>query len=69
MRDFSAASATVVSAAGRRVVLRYDPARIAAPRLIEQVARANEVRDLYLEPQPIDELVARLYRDLELEER
>ena len=67
--DFATASATVVSAAGRRVVLRYDPARISTPRLVEEVARANDVRDLYIEPQPIDELVARLYRDLKLEER
>ncbi|MDE0025395.1 MAG: ATP-binding cassette domain-containing protein [Spirochaetaceae bacterium] len=66
--SFSTSSATVVSAAGRRVVLRYDPARIPTPRIIEEVARDNDVRDLYIEPQPIDELVARLYRDLELEE-
>ena len=66
--SFTTSSATVVSAAGRRVVLRYDPARIPTPRIIEEVARDNDVRDLYIEPQPIDELVARLYRDLELEE-
>ena len=66
--SFSTSSATVVSAAGRRVVLRYDPARIPTPRIIAEVARDNDVRDLYIEPQPIDELVARLYRDLELEE-
>ena len=50
------------------MVLRYDPARIPTPRIIEEVARDNDVRDLYIEPQPIDELVARLYRDLKLEE-
>ena len=66
--SFTTSSATVVSAAGRRVVLRYDPARIPTPRIIEEVARDNDVRDLYIEPQPIDELVARLYRNLELEE-
>ena len=66
--SFTTSSATVVSAAGRRVVLRYDPARIPTPRIIEEVARDNDVRDLYIEPQPIDELVARLYRDLKLEE-
>ena len=66
--SFTTSSATVVSAAGRRVVLRYDPARIPTPRIIEEVARDNGVRDLYIEPQPIDELVARLYRDLQLEE-
>ena len=69
VRDFATSSATVVSVVGRRVVLRYDPARIPTPRLVEEVARANDVRDLYIEPQPIDELVARLYRDLKLEER
>ena len=73
------ASATVVSVTGRRVVLRfrtnwhYDPARIPTPRIIEEVARDNDVRDLYIEPQPIDELdaaeLARLYRNLELEEK
>ena len=67
--DFTTSSATVVSAIGRRVVLRYDPGRIPTPRLVEEVARDNDVRDLYIEPQPIDELVARLYRDLKLEER
>lgn len=69
VRDFASASATVVSVTGRRVVLRYDPARIPTPRIIEEVARDNDVRDLYIEPQPIDELVARLYRNLELEEK
>ena len=66
--SFATSSATVVSAAGRRVVLRYDPTRIPTPRIIAEVARDNDVRDLYIEPQPIDELVARLYRNLELEE-
>ena len=66
--SFTTSSASVVSAAGRRVVLRYDPARVPTPRIIEEVARDNDVRDLYIEPQPIDELVARLYRNLELEE-
>ena len=65
----ASASATVVSVTGRRVVLRYDPARIPTPRVIEEVARDNDVRDLYIEPQPIDELVARLYRNLELKEQ
>ena len=66
---FAAPSVRVVSVEGHRVVLRYDPARISTPCLIEQVAQDNEVRDLYIEPQPIEELVARLYHNLDLQER
>lgn len=68
VESFTNPSATVVSRDGRRLVLRYDPQQISTPGLIEEVSRNNVVLDLYIEPQPIEQLVAKLYRKIELEE-
>ncbi len=55
----------VLSREGGRVVLGFEPQRWPAAELIAAVAAACPVRDLFVEDQPIDEIIARLY---ELEE-
>lgn len=55
----------VLSRDGGRVVLGFEPRRWPAAELIAAVAAACPVRDLFVEDQPIDEIIARLY---ELEE-
>ena len=56
--------AALLHRAGTRLRLRFDPIRVPAPTLIAAVAAQAPIRDLFVEPQPIDELVARLYRDI-----
>jgi ABC-2 type transport system ATP-binding protein len=55
--------AEVVSREGARVHLRYDPERVSTPELVARVAAHPGVRDLLLENPPIEEIVARLYRE------
>ena len=55
--------AEVVSREGARVHLRYDPEVVATPELVARVAAHPGVRDLLLENPPIEEIVARLYRE------
>ena len=46
----------------RSLQLRFNPALISTPELIAQLASSTNVRDLIVEPQPIEELIAELYR-------
>jgi ABC-2 type transport system ATP-binding protein len=50
---------------GRRVTLRFDPARISTAELIRRVTSRYAVCDLFVENPPIEEIVARLYSDSE----
>jgi ABC-2 type transport system ATP-binding protein len=57
--------AEVISRQPRRVTLRFDPHRVAPAELIARVARNHEIRDLFVENPPIEEIVATLYREVE----
>ncbi len=46
-----------------RVCLRFDPAHISTAELIRRVTARYAVRDLFVENPPIEEIVARLYRE------
>ena len=52
----------VVRHEGSRVVLSFDPARIAAPELIARITSEHAVEDLFVENPPIEEIIARIYR-------
>lgn len=54
---------TVVERVGARVELRWDPRVVDSRELVTHVAALPGVRDLLLERPPIEEIVARLYRD------
>ena len=56
--------ARVVARDGHRVELAFDPERVPAATLIARLAAAHPVRDLFVVPPPIEEIVAKLYRDL-----
>jgi ABC-2 type transport system ATP-binding protein len=56
---------TIVSRVGPRVHLRWDPRAIDSRELVARVAAQAGVRDLLLERPPIEEIVAKLYRDRE----
>jgi ABC-2 type transport system ATP-binding protein len=56
--------ATVIRRNGQSVTLAFDPARIPATALIGRLTAAHAVRDLYVENPPIEEIIARLYREV-----
>ena len=53
--------AVVLRRDGTRVRLRFDPTRVAAADLIGRITARHAIRDLLLENQPIEEIVAQLY--------
>lgn len=56
--------AELLSREGRRVTLRFDPERISPAELIARVAAKHEIRDLFVENPPIEEIIAKLYGDV-----
>lgn len=55
--------AALIQQEGHRVYLRYDPTKIATAKLIARITRQHTIRDLIVENPPIEEIVARLYRE------
>jgi len=53
--------AEIVGREGKRIHLRFDPDRIAAPELIARITAKCPVRDLFVENPPIEEIIAELY--------
>jgi ABC-2 type transport system ATP-binding protein len=49
-----------------RAAYRFNPAEITAAKMIEAVAQDNQIKDFVIENPPIDEIVAGLYRKLEI---
>ena len=56
-------AARVVQRDGPRVHLSFAPERISAPALISRITARHEVRDLFVENPPIEEVIAQLYRN------
>ena len=59
--------ATVVSVIGHRVTLSFDPHRVTANELIGRLMIKHQVRDLFVENPPIEEIVAGYYSALDAE--
>jgi ABC-2 type transport system ATP-binding protein len=55
--------ATFVRQEGHRVFLQFDPAKISPPDLIARILANHTIRDIYVENLPIEEIVARFYKD------
>lgn len=55
------AKAELVEQSGKRFVFRYDPHELPTERIIRQLGEANRVRDLYVEHEPIERIIAELY--------
>ena len=53
--------ARLIRREGHRWHLAYDPERIATAELIGRITAAHEVRDLFVENPPIEEIIAQLY--------
>ncbi len=63
--DIEDPDAEVVKREGNQVQLRFDPEVISAPNLISRIASKYPVRDLFVENPPIEEVIAKLYREME----
>jgi ABC-2 type transport system ATP-binding protein len=59
--DVEDPDATVIRREGQRVTLGFDPQRIAPAALIARVTAQHEIRDLFVENPPIEEIIAQLY--------
>jgi ABC-2 type transport system ATP-binding protein len=53
--------AHVIDRTGQRVTMSFDPTRTPAARLIARITERHEVRDLFVEHPPIEEIIADLY--------
>ncbi|RCJ19996.1 ABC transporter [Nostoc sp. ATCC 43529] len=58
---FEEEGVSIISKEGRTVTLAFDPTKLSAASLINQVTSKNEVADLFVENPPIEEIVAQLY--------
>jgi ABC-2 type transport system ATP-binding protein len=58
---FDLEEVSIVSKEGRTVTLAFDPIKISAATLINEVTSKHEVEDLFVENPPIEEIVAELY--------
>ena len=58
--------ATVVKREGHRVWLSFNPTKISTPELISRIVTKHGVRDLLVQPPPIEEIIASLYREANL---
>jgi ABC-2 type transport system ATP-binding protein len=58
--------ASLLSHEDNRAAYRFNPAEITAAQMIEAVARDNQIKDFVIENPPIDEIVAGMYRKLEI---
>ncbi len=58
--------AQLIKQEGHRVWLSYNPSKTSAPELIARIIAKHAIEDLYMENPPIEEIIARLYRDANL---
>ena len=57
--------ATVIRREDHRVYLRFDPRQVPAATLISRITAKYAIRDLLVENPPIEEIIARLYREVQ----
>ena len=60
--------AETVAVEGHRVILGYDPNKVPTDRLVSRIASRHNVRDIFVENPPIDEIIATYYSQIEGEE-
>lgn len=63
--DISDPEAEVIERNGRRVTLKFDPEHTPAAELISRIASNYEIRDLFVENPPIEEIIAKIYRSID----
>ncbi|MBI3038433.1 ATP-binding cassette domain-containing protein [bacterium] len=61
--DFHVLDLKIVSREGNRIIFSFDPESISAPVLIQKIAEKHNIRDIFVENPPIEEVISRLYHD------
>lgn len=61
--EFCDPDADVVRCEGHQVELRFDPSRVSAAELVSRIMSRYPVKDLTIETPPVEEIIARLYRE------
>jgi ABC-2 type transport system ATP-binding protein len=51
---------------GHRIWLSYNPLMTSTPTLISQITSTHAIKDLFIQNPPIEEIVAKMYRDINL---
>ncbi len=64
--DFQHPEVRVLKTDKNRLHLSFDPEKLPPQDLISQLTASCQIRDLFVESQPIEELIAQLYQDLNL---
>jgi ABC-2 type transport system ATP-binding protein len=59
--QFESPGINIISQEGSTITLAFDPNKISAASLINQVTSQQEVEDLFVENPPIEEIIAELY--------
>lgn len=62
----SDSQAILIGQEGHRVWLSYNPLETPTTQLISRITTQYAIRDLYVENPPIEEIIAKLYRDVNL---
>ena len=55
-----------LSREGELVKMTYDPGKIPTPELVAQLQQAGAIREITIQPQNIDYLIASMYREMDL---
>lgn len=58
--------AEVFKREGHRLYIRFNPDVISTPKLISEITGKHAIHDLYVENPPIEEIIAKFYRDANL---
>lgn len=58
--------AVLIKQEGHRVWLSFDPTQITTTELITRVTSKHSISDLYVENPPIEEIIAKFYRNANL---
>lgn len=58
--------ATVLKKEGHRVWLTFDPTLTSTPALISRITAAHQITDLFIENPPVEEIIAKFYRNANL---
>lgn len=62
----SDSEATVLKQEGHRVWLTFNPTLTSTPALISRITSAHQITDLFIENPPVEEIIAKFYRDANL---
>lgn len=58
--------ALIIKQEGHRVWLSFNPMETSPPELIARITSKHAIRDLYVENPPIEEIIAKFYKDVNL---